>query len=175
MTTELSILFVVAVSSAFLACAVSLESSQALYLTNQSSRSDTEELTGLQSVLSNNLGEKNASFFAAPFAHVCFSRPPQSEPFNIQSCTDAVRQLDIRSSVPTFWGLRNSSRQYQAYLPQRFMSGDGTCFVEPIFSKYSQIPDVIPVLFLVCTTTSLDHSMWTIRLIAQRVPKEVKD
>ena len=146
MTMELSTFLVMAIPSASLAWAISLEISQAVHLNNQSSRSSTEELTSLQSMSSDEQIEKNASVSAAPFAHVCFSRPAQSEPFNVQSCADAVRQLDIRSTVPTFWGYRNSSRDYQACLPQRFMSGDGTCFVEPIFSKYIQIPDVILLL-----------------------------
>ena len=92
----------------------------------------------------------------APFSHVCFSRPPQIQAFNIESCNDAVRQLDIRSAVPIFWGVRKNSRHYQAYLPQRFMSGDGTCFVEPIFSEHSQIPDAISMLFL-CVYKSCEH------------------
>ena len=137
MTMELLRFSIIAILSVSLVWATSLKASQALYQTNRSSRSNTEELTRLQFISSHDQSEKNASNFAAPFAHACFTRAAQSEPFNVQSCADAVRQLDIRSNIPTFWGVRNNSRHYQAYLPQRFMSGDGTCFVEPIFREYT--------------------------------------
>ena len=77
----------------------------------------------------------NYSLGANQLSYFCYSRRMEIGPLNTQSCTDAVRQLDIRSTNPILWGLRNSGHRYQIYLPRRFISDDGTCFVEPILRQ----------------------------------------
>lgn len=59
----------------------------------------------------------------------CFNQ--LGKDLSTQSCLDAVRQLDVRSTIPQTWGRRNSGR-FDHYLPQRFQSTDGTCFIEPV-------------------------------------------
>lgn len=77
----------------------------------------------------------NYSLGANPISLFCYSRRPEIGPLNIQSCTDAVRQLDIRSTNPILWGLRHTGRHYQTYLPRRFIGTDGSCFLEPVLRQ----------------------------------------
>lgn len=67
--------------------------------------------------------------------YICFDVEGQTGPPNIDSCSDAIRQLDIRSSNPAIWGRRNDGRHYQIPLPQRYVSADGRCYLEPLLRE----------------------------------------
>ena len=144
LTMLVSILFHITILSTSLCSALSLDLAQWMGsgttpprpmndLTIEGLQLDPEELTEPQ--FGTLRRETDSALAADPFAYVCFSRAAHSDPLNVQSCTDAIRQLDIRSTDPILWGLRNTSHHYQIYLPQRFISADGSCFVEPILRE----------------------------------------
>ena len=58
--------------------------------------------------------------------------PDFGDDLDVRSCADAVRQLDIRSMTPSVWGERGTGEFSNVYLPRRYMSTDGKCFVEPL-------------------------------------------
>ncbi|KAL8822467.1 MAG: hypothetical protein Q9191_006798 [Dirinaria sp. TL-2023a] len=64
--------------------------------------------------------------------YLCTDTRGLGRDLSVQSCLDAVRQLDIRSTAPGIWGERDTGEFYNIYLPQRYMSTDGRCFVEPV-------------------------------------------
>ena len=77
----------------------------------------------------------NSSAITTSITYICYNMEGQTGSLNVQSCTDAVRQLNIRSSTPAFWGMRNTGHHYSVYLPQRWVSADGSCFIEPILRQ----------------------------------------
>ena len=132
----------IGISSTFLALALSLEIAQWIEYGTAFSRTMGDSTPAsvpsgprawTESPSTKDRFETSSSLATDPFAYFCFSRAAFDDPLSVLSCTDAVRQLDIRSASPTLWGPRNTSHHYQVYLPQRFISSDGSCFIEPLF------------------------------------------
>ena len=92
-----------------------------------------DNTTALKPLISHHL--TNSSAVTAPITYICYNMEGQTGSLNVQSCTDAVRQLNIRSSTPALWGMRNTGHHYSIYLPQRWVSADGGCFIEPILRR----------------------------------------
>lgn len=49
---------------------------------------------------------------------------------SVDSCSDVVRLIGINTTTVS-WGMRNTGPTFDIPLPQRYISADGTCVVEP--------------------------------------------
>ena len=91
-----------------------------------------EPISDLTATNATSNGDRNSSLVANNLQYLCTDTPGLGKDLNVQSCFDAVRQLDIRSTTPSLWGERDTGEFYNVYLPQRFMSTDGKCFLDPL-------------------------------------------
>ena len=102
-------------------------------LTSPKLTPSADDTTAPKPLISHHL--TNSSAITTSITYICYNLEGQSGSLNVQSCTDAVRQLNIRSSTPAFWGMRDTGHHYSVYLPQRWVSADGSCFIEPMLRE----------------------------------------